>query len=86
MITVLEIHEYMPEMAAFVYFRWLFNKWEISIYRTHHRHRLYFRLDLPFVHLNNTVVERPVKDDSTDLGWKVMPVTMGKVFGKTVKS
>ncbi len=87
MFTLLEICEYRMEMAAYSYFRWRLNSWEISLYREK-AGSFQFWVDLPFIHINN-VMERRIVQDIVPITDKIVGVnphyhtisiTSGKVF------
>lgn len=85
---VLEIWDYMPEMAAFMYFGvrlWIgkFNA-EASIYKTRNG-MLYFRVDLPLIHITNTMYQKAVST-GTDPQYHIRNLISGKIFGYKIKS
>ena len=98
MFTLLEIREYRYEMDAYTYFRWKLNRWGIDLYRTE-RDRvslvktLYFRIDLPFIHITNTIyrntVSEGINSDNVMLGvapqYRSTPVVSGKVLFWKIK-
>ena len=91
MFTMLEISKYNVEIDAHSYFRWILNKWEISFYKQ--RNGLFqFTIDLPFIHITNTMVRRHVNPMMNPENWDKDPtnpemsvtvhaVTTGNVFG-----
>ena len=85
MFTLLEICEPRWEMDAYTYFRWRFNNWGIEFSR--HRDGLFaFRIDLPFIHINNVVSTTQevteVADPGTDYGVRYIRTIHQVISGK----
>lgn len=83
MIAILEVWEYMPEMAAFAYSRIKLNRWDVEFYRLREG-TFQFRIDLPFIHITNTMY-RVTVSNGTDPLYRSIPVVSGKVFWHKIK-
>lgn len=77
MYSVLQIHQEIPEMESFAYFRWILNGWSIQFYRE--RTGLFqFHINLPLIHIDNTSLRSQVSGKSGKR--KVVAVTTGKIL------
>ena len=88
MRTILEICQYRTDKATYSYFEWRLSKgkmnWEVSFSRA--RHGVFqFMIDLPFVHVTNTLYMRCIPSGTVFQHDEIVPVVSGKILHWKIK-